>query len=211
VKKTGQEIPSVFAAAWSAHQAGDLASAIAGYRAVLAADGAHPGACVNLAAALRACGQLEEALAAFNAASPAAGTMPELWFNHGNTLRDLGRNAEAEDAYRRAIALRPDLPGPHFHLGDLLHAAGRSEEALEHWQATLEVAPHHAPAWRRVVRAAGDVDVDGFDDLLIGARGADPNGTNSGQSYVVYGDRSAAVFADGFETGDLSRWSLSVP
>ena len=28
---------------------------------------------------------------------------------------------------------------------------------------------------------------DGFDDLLIGASRADPNGTSSGQSYVVFG------------------------
>ncbi len=37
------------------------------------------------------------------------------------------------------------------------------------------------------VSAAGDVNGDGVDDLIIGARRADPNGTNSGRSYVVYG------------------------
>ena len=38
------------------------------------------------------------------------------------------------------------------------------------------------------VSGAGDVDGDGFDDILIGAVRADPHGTTSGQSYVVYGD-----------------------
>ena len=38
------------------------------------------------------------------------------------------------------------------------------------------------------VSSAGDVNNDGFDDILIGARVADPNGSSSGQSYVVYGD-----------------------
>lgn len=33
----------------------------------------------------------------------------------------------------------------------------------------------------------GDVNGDGFDDVVIGAYLADPNGSNSGQSYVVYG------------------------
>ncbi len=37
------------------------------------------------------------------------------------------------------------------------------------------------------VSSAGDVNGDGYDDLIIGAREADPNGDNSGESYVIYG------------------------
>ena len=37
------------------------------------------------------------------------------------------------------------------------------------------------------VSTAGDVNGDGIDDLLIGARFADPNGYPSGASYVVFG------------------------
>jgi len=37
------------------------------------------------------------------------------------------------------------------------------------------------------VSSAGDINGDGFDDLIIGARGADPNGLWSGSSYVVFG------------------------
>jgi len=37
------------------------------------------------------------------------------------------------------------------------------------------------------VSAAGDVNNDGINDLLIGAKGADPNGDQSGASYVVFG------------------------
>ncbi len=43
----------------------------------------------------------------------------------------------------------------------------------------------------RPVSAAGDVNGDGIDDLLIGAPNADPNGTNSGSAYVVFGRSSA--------------------
>jgi Ca2+-binding RTX toxin-like protein len=42
----------------------------------------------------------------------------------------------------------------------------------------------------RSVSSAGDVNGDGFDDLIIGATGAGPNGSASGQSYVVFGSRS---------------------
>ena len=41
------------------------------------------------------------------------------------------------------------------------------------------------------VSSAGDVNGDGYDDLIIGARGADPNGARSGETYVVYGGTSA--------------------
>ncbi|MDB4044489.1 FG-GAP-like repeat-containing protein, partial [Emcibacteraceae bacterium] len=37
------------------------------------------------------------------------------------------------------------------------------------------------------VSSAGDVNGDGYDDLIIGANGTDNNGTDSGSSYVVYG------------------------
>src|SRR5688500_2677454 len=37
------------------------------------------------------------------------------------------------------------------------------------------------------VSSAGDVNGDGFDDVIVGARGASPNGDVSGASYVVFG------------------------
>ncbi|MGJ8662387.1 MAG: hypothetical protein ACSHWU_02000 [Marinicella sp.] len=48
------------------------------------------------------------------------------------------------------------------------------------------------------VSAAGDVNGDGVDDVIIGAPGADPNGISSaGSSYVVFGDDT--IFKDGLE------------
>ena len=37
------------------------------------------------------------------------------------------------------------------------------------------------------VSNAGDVNGDGFDDVIVGAYFADPNGFYSGSSYVVFG------------------------
>jgi hypothetical protein len=40
------------------------------------------------------------------------------------------------------------------------------------------------------VSSAGDFNGDGFDDIVVGAYGADPNGNGSGSSYVVFGKAS---------------------
>jgi hypothetical protein len=52
------------------------------------------------------------------------------------------------------------------------------------FQISGEAVGHYSG---RSVSDAGDVNGDGFDDIIIGAYGADPNGANSGASYVVFG------------------------
>ncbi|MFN6473973.1 MAG: hypothetical protein RMY36_030455 [Nostoc sp. SerVER01] len=52
------------------------------------------------------------------------------------------------------------------------------------------------------VSDAGDVNGDGFDDLIIGASGADPNGSQSGQSYVVFGKSTG--FSSSLNLSDLN-------
>ena len=42
----------------------------------------------------------------------------------------------------------------------------------------------------RSVSGAGDINGDGIDDLIVGARGSDPNGNRSGASYVVFGSNT---------------------
>ena len=58
----------------------------------------------------------------------------------------------------------------------------------------------------RSVSSAGDVNGDGYDDLIIGAFFADPNGGNrSGETYVVYGGASAPGTAR--YAGSVGRWT----
>ncbi len=49
--------------------------------------------------------------------------------------------------------------------------------------------------------ASGDVNGDGRQDMIIGAYGADPNGSNSGETYVVFGQSS---FASTLELSSLN-------
>jgi hypothetical protein len=74
------------------------------------------------------------------------------------------------------------------------------------------------------VASAGDVNGDGFDDLVIGASGADPGGRRSaGETYVVFGtgagfapnfalsslDGSNGFRLDGIESPDSSGYSVA--
>ena len=75
------------------------------------------------------------------------------------------------------------------------------------------------------VSSAGDVNGDGYDDLIIGAHRADPNGDGSGETYLVYGGASApgtdgmldlsslngtnGFILSGIDAFDYSGWSVS--
>jgi len=68
------------------------------------------------------------------------------------------------------------------------------------------------------VSTAGDVNGDGFDDLIVGADGADPNGDRSGSSYVVFGqasgfsaaiDLSSLDGSDGFRLDGEAEYDFS--
>ena len=55
----------------------------------------------------------------------------------------------------------------------------------------------------RSVRVAGDVNGDGFDDLVVGARNADVNGLgDAGKAYVVFGGNSTGAVSFQGTTGD---------
>ncbi len=72
------------------------------------------------------------------------------------------------------------------------------------------------------VSSAGDVNGDGFDDVIVGARLGDDGGTDAGEAYVVFGkasgfgtiDLSSLASAEGFiiqgdVAGDEAGWSVS--
>ena len=57
------------------------------------------------------------------------------------------------------------------------------------------------------VAAAGDVNRDGYDDLLIGAYGNDSGGSSAGAAYLLFGFLSGSVSlsdADVLFTGDVN-------
>ena len=59
------------------------------------------------------------------------------------------------------------------------------------------------------VSAAGDVNGDGFDDLIVGARYGDDGGSNAGEAYVVFGSGAGFGTADGSGRQVIDLTSLS--
>ena len=59
--------------------------------------------------------------------------------------------------------------------------------------ASSSAARRRTTTAARSVASAGDVNGDGFADLIVGADGADPHGSYSGASYVVFGKARASA------------------
>ncbi len=56
------------------------------------------------------------------------------------------------------------------------------------------------------VAGAGDVNGDGYDDILIGARNNDDGGSNAGQTYVIFGNKSSWTMDTDLSNADASFW-----
>ncbi|CAO3441231.1 O-linked N-acetylglucosamine transferase, SPINDLY family protein [Azospirillum endophyticum] len=137
---------AAFGVALGHHQAGRIAEAEAGYRAVLRLDPDHPHANNNLALILRGRGDHADALACYRRAIKRAPDDPQLHSNFGCLLVDLGQAAEALDALRRAIELKPDYAEAHFNLGNALRSANDLDGALACYTEALRLKPDMAAA-----------------------------------------------------------------
>ncbi|NQU47691.1 MAG: FG-GAP repeat protein [Planctomycetes bacterium] len=97
-------------------------------------------------------------------------------------------------------------PGGLGQAGSAFVFSGASGLMLHHWDG-LAVADYFGKS----VSGAGDVNGDGFDDLIIGARYADPGGLSEAGSVYVYSGASGLLLHqwDGGAAGDYLGWSVA--
>ena len=96
------------------------------------------------------------------------------------------------------VLQRRQLRGVRQGLGLCVHHRAFRPQRRHGFQINGEAA-NEKSGWS--VASAGDVNGDGFADLIVGAYGADPNGFNSGASYVVFG--KASGFSSSLELSAL--------
>lgn len=155
------------ASAAARHQAGDLATAAALYREVLAVDRTHPVALHLLGLVRQAEGAPQAAMKLIARAVHAAPAYVAAWINLGTVLQALGRHGDAVEAYRRALAQRPEAADALTNLGNALDSLDRLEEAASCHRRAIVCVPETATAhanlgqvlWRRRQLAAAEAAV----------------------------------------------------
>jgi Flp pilus assembly protein TadD len=132
---------------------GDLSSAVAGFRQLVADEPGNATFRRSLAAALRKSGNARAAADALAALETLAPDDPLAWHEAAVSLAEAGKLDEAIRSERRAIALGPGLPELHNHLGILLARDGDVPASLEAFMAATRLDPNNARAWNNQANA----------------------------------------------------------
>jgi tetratricopeptide (TPR) repeat protein len=137
VEEPADDIETVFVAAQSAEEEGDLATAERLYRRAMKMDPLDAAAPFNLGNVLRATGRNLEAEAAYSAAVKADPGYATAWYNLADMLDDQRRTKEAIACLRRALDADPAYLDAMFNMGLLLQRLERHGEAAQWWRRYL--------------------------------------------------------------------------
>lgn len=128
------------------HQAGDLETAAAGYRDVLALDAEQADALHLLGVIADQQGRPAEAVELIRRAIRRNPNEAGFHGNLGNALLGLQQTAEAELAYHAALALDPAQAEWQYNLANILRERGAVAEAEAAFRAALAIEPQYIEA-----------------------------------------------------------------
>jgi Flp pilus assembly protein TadD len=218
------DLVDAFTAALADHQAGRLAEAERGYRAILG-EATHLASLHNLAVILDASGRSVEAGQVYRQAADAAPDNPKPQAALATHLRETRQFTAAEAAYRRTLELAPDYPNAALDLGMVLLATGRFAEGwplYERRRARMQVLERGLaiPEWRGEPLAGKRLFIwreQGYGDQIMMARFL----SRLGAAGVCYAGPPAlqrlfarlpaefiAVGAEGIKVSSYDYWTL---
>lgn len=128
------------------HQHGQLDSAEALYREILAMRPRQTDALQFLGVLIAQRGQPQEALGLIDQAIACNSTNATAWSNRGNALVALKRHEDALESYDRALAIDPRHIDALYNMGTTLSLLGHKEEALASYDRLLAIQPNHVQA-----------------------------------------------------------------
>ncbi|MFO0997056.1 MAG: protein arginine N-methyltransferase [Alphaproteobacteria bacterium] len=123
------------------HGAGDLAGAIAAYRALLAGGPGEASLHYNLGAALQATGAVGEAIEAYEKALALDQRFVAAHYNLGVLREERGELTEALGHFSRAAELEPGFAAAHNNRGGVLVDLGRVEDGVAAFRRAIACDP----------------------------------------------------------------------
>jgi tetratricopeptide (TPR) repeat protein len=152
------------------HQGGQIITAEALYRAILALQPSHASAGYNLGHLLQLQRRPDEAVVAYRQATAARPDYAEAWCNMGVALQDARKFDDAIVAYDQAIALQPDFAMAHCNRGVALREANRLDDAVASHRRAIAVQPDYDFAYANM--AAVLLDQGKLEEAVIACRRA---------------------------------------
>jgi tetratricopeptide (TPR) repeat protein len=134
-------VQGLFFEAVRLEERGKTQEAMAHYEAILALDGAHAPACINLGTIQYNQRRFIDAERLYRRATEADPKYALAFFDLGNVLDELQRLPEAIEAYTTAIRLVPHYGDAHYNVALAFERVGDRRSALRHWTTYIKLDP----------------------------------------------------------------------
>jgi tetratricopeptide (TPR) repeat protein len=134
-------VQGLFFEAVRLEERGKTQEAMAHYEAILALDGAHAPACINLGTIQYNQRRFIDAEELYRRATEADPKYALAFFDLGNVLDELQRLPEAIEAYSTAICLVPHYGDAHYNVALAYERVGDRRAALRHWTTYIKLDP----------------------------------------------------------------------
>ena len=134
-------VQALFFEAVRMEERGKTQEAAAHYQSILALDGSHAPACINLGTIQYNQRQFIEAESLYRRATIADPKYALAFFDLGNVLDELQRLPEAIAAYTTAIRLVPQYGDAHYNVALAYERTGDRRAALRHWTTYIKLDP----------------------------------------------------------------------